>query len=255
MNILLLKLLLVPFFIGLMSIVAKKFGSNWAGIFGGMPVVGGPILIILILENGTEFGTNASIAAVASAAAYICFGIAYSHLVKRYNWQLSMLGAVIIWSIAAWIIMEIKPDLILAIIISFFVILSSEFLMPDFEKTQNNSAKSLNLPVRMFAGVALTLLISAIAHIAGSRLSGLLALYPILGTIMLVSTHKSFGYNEAIKLFRGMSRGAYSILGFFGSLAYFGNKMPLILAILIAIFAALLIQAIVVTLFLKQTRA
>ncbi|MBN8494763.1 MAG: hypothetical protein J0M00_25385 [Burkholderiales bacterium] len=47
-----LKLLLVPAFLGLLTLVARWLGPAVAGWLAGLPLVAGPIVLILALEQG-----------------------------------------------------------------------------------------------------------------------------------------------------------------------------------------------------------
>lgn len=46
---LLLKLTLVPLFIALVTLAGKRWGNRLAGILGGLPIVAGPIVVLLAL--------------------------------------------------------------------------------------------------------------------------------------------------------------------------------------------------------------
>jgi len=56
LEVLLLKLTIVPIFIGLITLAGRKWGPTIAGLLGGLPVVGGPIIFFITLEQGVPFG-------------------------------------------------------------------------------------------------------------------------------------------------------------------------------------------------------
>ena len=58
---LLLKLTIVPLFIALVTLAGKRWGTRLAGILGGLPVIAGPIVVILALEQGQAFGVQAAL--------------------------------------------------------------------------------------------------------------------------------------------------------------------------------------------------
>lgn len=47
MSVLVAKLALAPTFVVLVSLVARRFGPRIGGVVGGLPVVAGPILLVL----------------------------------------------------------------------------------------------------------------------------------------------------------------------------------------------------------------
>ena len=66
---LLLKLLLVPALIALISLAARKWGPGVAGALAGFPVITGSILFILSLEQDAAFVREASLAAALGTSA------------------------------------------------------------------------------------------------------------------------------------------------------------------------------------------
>ncbi|MEO4009321.1 hypothetical protein [Chromobacterium piscinae] len=87
---LLLKLLLVPALIWLISAAARKWGPGVAGALAGFPVITGSILLILTLEQGPDFARQAALASAMGAAANVVFGIAYSWAALRWRWPLCL---------------------------------------------------------------------------------------------------------------------------------------------------------------------
>jgi hypothetical protein len=63
-----LKLLLIPSFIGLVSLAGRLWGPTVAGWLAGLPVVAGPILFLLWLEQGAEFARSATVYSLAAVA-------------------------------------------------------------------------------------------------------------------------------------------------------------------------------------------
>ena len=55
---LLLKLLVIPGFLLLISLAGKRWGPSVAGWLSGLPVVVGPILFFLAIEQGQLFAAQ-----------------------------------------------------------------------------------------------------------------------------------------------------------------------------------------------------
>ncbi len=73
---------------------------------------------------------------------------------------------------------------------------------------------SWDLPLRAGCALVLVLTLTAIAGWLGPRLSGLLAPFPIIATVLATFTHAQRGTAEALRLLRGMVAG-------FGAFALF----------------------------------
>jgi hypothetical protein len=54
------KLLLEPLCVVAVSLSGRRWGVAVAGILGGLPVVAGPILLVLTLVHGRQFGAEAA---------------------------------------------------------------------------------------------------------------------------------------------------------------------------------------------------
>ncbi len=56
----LLKLLLVPTFIGIVSLAGRRWGPTVSGWLVGLPLTSGPVAFFLALEQGNVFAAQAS---------------------------------------------------------------------------------------------------------------------------------------------------------------------------------------------------
>ena len=72
---LILKLLLIPGFLLLISLAGKRWGPSVAGWLSGLPVVVGPILFFLAIEQGPQFAAQSAVAALSAMFAMIAFCI------------------------------------------------------------------------------------------------------------------------------------------------------------------------------------
>jgi hypothetical protein len=98
------------------------------------------------------------------------------------------------------------------------------------------------IAVRMLAGVALLLVLTYFAAGLGPRLSGLLAMFPTLGTVLAVFSHRHAGAEFAIHLLRGMVLGLYAFVAFTIVLAWSLTSFHTGAAFVLAIVSALLVQ-------------
>jgi hypothetical protein len=65
---LMLKLVLVPAFLAALTLAARLWGPSVARWLAGLPVVAGPIVLLLALERGPLFAAQASAASIAAIA-------------------------------------------------------------------------------------------------------------------------------------------------------------------------------------------
>jgi hypothetical protein len=237
-----LKLLLVPAFLGLLTLAARWLGPAVAGWLAGLPLVAGPIVLILALEQGSRFATEASIATITAVVASTSFSLAYAHTAQRRDWPLALGAGLLAWLAAAATMAWLVPGLPAAVLLA----LASLALAPlGFPRARPETARApgpMDLPLRMAAGVLLTLAVAqAAAHIGGTW-SGLLALFPVLGSVLAVFSHRHSGAAYTAKLLQGMARGMFSLVAFFTTTALLLPRWPLAEAFGAAALACLLVQ-------------
>ena len=90
----------------------------------------------------------------------------------------------------------------------------------------------MGLPARMVAGAGLTIVITQFAAAMGSHWAGVFATFPIMGSIICISSHLQYGRHAVQEVVAGMSMGlasvgtfcfaVYLLLGVTGMWAAFG---------------------------------
>ena len=63
-DLLILKLTIVPLALLLFGIIERRHGPRVAGWLSGFPIVGGPLLLFLTLDQGATFGSQAALGAL-----------------------------------------------------------------------------------------------------------------------------------------------------------------------------------------------
>lgn len=212
---LLLKLFLVPLFLLSLTWAGRRWGPSVAGWLAGLPVVAGPILLFLSLEHGATFASGAAASALSAVLASVAFSVAYSHAAQRHGWPASLVLALIAWIVAASGLSFIPPSAITSLVVSLFTLGIAPYLFPRIQAP--SAARAFNvveLGSRMLAGALLTLAVTFSAGAVGSAWSGLLAVFPLLGSVLAVFSHRGQGPEFAAHLLRGMAVGLYSFVSF-----------------------------------------
>jgi hypothetical protein len=247
--VIILKLTLVPFFLALLSLAGKRFGPSFAGWLAGLPVVVGPILFLLSIEQGADFAGRAAVFTLASVSTVIAFGVGYAWAARKYasksGWMIASVCGLVLWFVVALIISRMSFSLTSAAILALASLLVAPFLYPA--QPPINAASKLpatELLARMAAGVALTLIVTATAQTLGAAWSGIAALAPLLSPVLAIFTHRRSGGAHAIALFKGLVRGLYALATFCFVLASLIVDLGIPSAFAIAIAAALCVQGI-----------
>ncbi|WP_434632216.1 hypothetical protein [Chromobacterium sp. CV08] len=239
----LLKLLLVPALIWLISAAAKKWGPGVAGALAGFPVITGSILLILALEQGPAFTRQAALGSALGTSANIAFGIAYGWATLRWRWPACLAFGLAGYAAAVALGHAAAPApwLGAAFGLAFLSVAGRLFPRPPPE-SETAPPRPAGLAPRMLAGALLVLAITSVSQRLGPALSGLLAVFPVLGSVMAVFTHTGSGSAAAIRLLRGMVRGFYSFVAFCLCLAWTLATLPTAAAFAAALLLAVLVQ-------------
>lgn len=244
---LLLKLLIVPLFLGGISLAARRWGAQVAGLLAGFPVVTGPILYFLSLEQGARFAAGAAQGALLAVVACVAFGVVYSHSSRSLGWPPAAMAGLSSWAAAAYALSLLDAGLPSSAALTLVVLIAAPFLLPA-AIDPTDAAQPLprtELAARMVAGAVLVVAVTAIAAAVGTRWAGLLAMFPVLGTVLGVFSHRSSGPSYVAKLFRGMFRGFYSFATFCISVSLLLRYLPASAAFALSVLLALLTQAAV----------
>lgn len=212
---LLLKLLTVPGFLWLISLASRRWGPNVAGWLAGFPVVVGPILLFLALEQGQAFATHAALAALSAVLAMIAFSVAYTHAAQRLAWPAALAIATLVWAVLASAIAQVPASLGFSMLCAASALLLAPRLFPRVgDLAAAPAPRSDKLPYRMLAGASLTLAVTLLASTVGERWSGMLAVFPVLGSVLAVFSHQSHGVAFTTVLLRSLTTGLYSFAAF-----------------------------------------
>ncbi|OHX15599.1 hypothetical protein BI343_16595 [Chromobacterium amazonense] len=241
---LLLKLLLVPALIWLISLAAKKWGPGVAGALAGFPVITGSILLILSLEQDVAFVREASLAAALGTSANLVFGIAYSWAARNQSWPLSLLAGLAAYSLAVALSHWAQPSGWQCAVFGLLFLPLADKCFPAPPNAPDRPPRHAGMAARMLAGAALVLAITGLSSRLGPSLSGLLAVFPVLGSVLAVFSHISAGPAVTIRLLRGMVRGFYAFVAFCIALALALGALPTPLAFGSALALAVLVQIV-----------
>lgn len=235
-----LKLFLVPAFLLLITLAGKRWGPSVAGWLAGLPVVAGPILFLLSVEHGVHFAANAAAAALSAVLASVAFSVAYSHAAQHRPWPLSLIFALFAWSCSALCLSTLPAYLPFSLVASLVTLIAAPQLFPHTEGlVPAREVATPELACRMLAGAALTVAVTFVAGTVGPRWSGLLAVFPVLGIVLAVFSHRTQGPAFAAHLLRGMATGLYSFVAFCFivsvGLPYFGIPIAFTSAVVISL--------------------
>ena len=244
MNVTVLKLILAPIVIGSASLAGRKWGPTVSGWIVGLPLTSGPVLFFLALSEGHAFAAKAALGVISGGISLVSYTLTYVWLAKRYIWQASITGSLLIYLICTAILQNFTFPLIPIFIIVCLAILMALRLLPDDSVATNSSTpqSKWDIPSRIMIGTSFILLLTAIAPFIGPHLTGLLTTIPLYVSILTVFAHRHQGPAAGIHVLRGLLYGLFAFAGFFLTLNLLLERAGIAIAFLTAIITALTIQ-------------
>jgi len=217
---LVLKLMLVPAFLAALTLAARVWGPSVAGWLSALPVVAGPIVLLLALERGPVFAAQAAVASVAAIAASEAFNLAYGWSCRRVGWPLALLAGMAGWLCVALLLVRLPGSFAWAIGGACVAVVASQSGLPRVSgQVPAARVGFADLMARMLAGALLTVAVTAASASMGAAWSGVLSVFPLLASVLAVSAQRAHGADFVALLMRGMVVGRVSFATFFAVVA------------------------------------
>lgn len=250
-EILLMKLAIVPAFVAFVTMAARRWGALTGGLMTGLPVVGGPTLCFYALEQGDAFAVSAARATMLGIVVIASFCVMYARAAKRMGWGWSVVAG---WSISAGVaaLLYQVGDLrgIGEVAIALAGLLIAVRLLPAVVDVPAASGGThWDIPLRMAAATASVVLLTGVFTRFGPRISGIAIGFPVVTMVLGVFTHAQDGFDAVAVFFRGVLLGLHGFalfcLVFSSALAVFEWSLTA------ALSASLVAQLMAQTLMLR----
>ncbi len=211
----------------------------------------GPILLVFALSHGRAFAAEAAAGTLLGIVSLLAFILVYSHLAGRASWALSLVlgwGAFFAMT-GALSAVTVGPDVALGVVLGgiALTLLVLPKAQAQGERLSTASLPAWDLPLRGLSALALVLALTALAGQLGAKLSGLLAPFPVIASVLAVFTHAQHGEEDLLRIMRGFVIGlvAYSLFCF--ALAVSLESLSIAESFLLATSCALMTQAVALT--------
>jgi uncharacterized membrane protein YqjE len=217
-TVLALKVLLAPSFIVATSLVSRRFGVGVGGVVAGLPVIAGPILLVLALDHGQRFAQSAATGTLLGVVALIVFVLAFAEVCTRARWPWALAAG---WGSFVVVVAALRPvhvAPVTAFVVACAACVCGLMLLPRSAPADAEPQvhPPFDLPLRAACAVVPVVSVTTAARLLGPHLSGLVASFPVITPVLAAFTHAQYGPVEAIRLLRGMTFGffAYALFGF-----------------------------------------
>lgn len=243
---LLFKLVLVPGLIALVTLAGRRFGPRLGGWLNALPLVAGPVLFFLALEQGDRFVAQAALSTLAGLAAVAAYAVVYSWIAVARPWWVCVVVGWIAFAGLTVALQAVSWTAGAALALALAAFGAAPLALPAFpDAPPPASAPGWDLPLRMAAAVALVLLVTGLADWLGPRWSGAITPFPIATTILLAFTHAQQGAPAAVGFLRAFLPAMWSFALFCAVLAWGVVGLGRDAAFLLALAVSLAVQGLV----------
>ncbi|MBJ7470974.1 MAG: hypothetical protein JHD16_06705 [Solirubrobacteraceae bacterium] len=206
----------------LVSLAVRRFGPQIGGLFGGLPVVAGPILLVYALEQGDAFAAQAAASSLVALVGLTAFVVYVAVLGPR----LGAVGSVVTgWGVfcaVAFLVAlpELSPVAGLALCcVTFTVALATMPRPAPGEHPGVPQRPRYDLTLRASVAAAMVLVLTSVAAQLGPLASGVLAPFPTITSVLagFATAHET--RPTTLHLLRNMIRSFFSFAAFLFTVA------------------------------------
>lgn len=222
------KLFAAPALIGVASLAGKRWGPNAAGLVGGLPLIGGPVVLAIGLTDGAQMATRVALAAPVGVWATLGYLLTVGYASVHGRWYVAIpLGWMIYLSAA---VLLDKAGLAYSIVLGIAILPALWFAATRWLPKPSAPAATVHLPkiellARIIAAVVLVLSLTTAAGFLGPSLTGVLAGAPVAATVIPAFTLANAGRDALLLALRGFLTG---LMGFVVFFLILGNGLPLL---------------------------
>jgi hypothetical protein len=215
-----LKIFLSPLLMLIVTRLQSRESAGAGGRFMGWPLVTGPIIFIIFLQEGAAFAGDTAHGALLGQLSLIAFAWSYALVALRAPWYLSIATASVIYIGSVYLVSLLQVPLWL----TFVTLISALFLVNKFWPQYEPITTPLSSPrwefyLRIVLVIALVFVLSEFSRTLGPGLTGGFSTYPVIATIMGTFNHKRFGASAAISMHHGLMQRLYITTIILGSVA------------------------------------
>lgn len=217
---LLLKLVLIPLLTVAVSLAARLWGHKVSGWLTAAPIVAGPIMAVLIIEQGADYAAQAAVGTLVTLPALAAYIVTFAWLARYCRWWACLLLSWCAFALVAAPLSGLQVGTHQALAIAWCGLGLGYLLSPN-PRTRSTPAEvpRIEIALRVGAAVALMLVITYGAQSLGARLSGVLLSFPIGGSVLPAFTRALHGVEPTESLLHGFITGLLPFPLFFYALA------------------------------------
>ncbi len=224
------------------SIITERFGPAIGALIASLPISAGPSFVFLALDHDTPFIAESALASLPVNAATIFLLLTYAVLAQRRGMAIAIGTSVAVWLVLAFIVCQFKWTLAGGLIVNAITFAICIPLLQPYRHTKGmplTTRRWFDVPLRASLVAMLVAIVVTTSGWVGPRISGTIALFPIVFASMILILHPRLGGSLTAAL---IANGAWGMMGYGAAVAIlhvaaqqFGSATGLGLALLVSV--------------------
>lgn len=234
---LVLRMAVAAAFVVSASVITERSGPVIGALVATLPISAGPSYVFLAIDHDAAFIAQGALSSLPVNAATIFLALTYVVLAQRHSFAASVSSAVAVWIVLASIIRLFDWTLTAGLALNLVAFGICIPLLAQYRhvKMPLVTRRWYDIPFRASLVAALVAIVVSTSGWVGPRVSGVIALYPIVFTSMMVILHPRIGGPPTAAV---LANSAWGLLGFGMAIAVvhvgvvnFGSAIGLTLAL------------------------
>ena len=189
---LVLRMAIAAAFVVSASVITERSGPVIGALIATLPISAGPSYVFLALDHDAAFIAEGALASLPINAATITLGLTYAVLAQRFGVWLSAGTAIAVWLVLATIIRQFQWTLLAGLIVNAITFAICVPLLRPYahvKKMPLIARRWYDIPLRAALVATLVATVVSTSSWVGPRISGIIALFPIVFTSLMLILH------------------------------------------------------------------
>src|SRR5262249_3940885 len=189
------KMAVTALFVSVTTIIAERLGAVVGALVATLPVSAGPVYVFLALDHDAAFISASAAASLALNAATAIFLTTYVLIAQRHSLWLSVSAALVAWLSTALALSAFHWSAPRGFVLNLVVFASCFFVVRPFSRVRMPATTQAWYDLVMRAGLVTVLVgvIVALSFKLGAEGSGVLAVFPVIYTSIMLILHRRIG--------------------------------------------------------------
>jgi hypothetical protein len=208
-----LRMAVAAAFVIAASIITERSGPAIGALVATLPVSAGPSYIFLAIDHGDDFIAQSALASLPMNAATILMCLVFVHLARHRGMLISLAAGIAVWFVFAALVRAFQWTLLAGILLNVAALGICLPLVQRFRaaKMPLITRRWFDIPLRAALVATLVAIVVTLSNIVGPRVSGAIALFPVVFTSLILILQPRIGGPATAAV---LANGQWGLIGF-----------------------------------------